>query len=203
MDTLLIDRRTFLRVSALAGGGLIIVAYFDPIEELFAQGPQQASALAANAFISITADGIVTIMSKNPETGQGIKTSLPMTIAEELDVDWKDVRVLQADLDEAMRTTILGGTRPANSPFLGLYQGLGEVVVVKDQPLLRSLVATNGARTLNLFGKVGTSYQVQSTTNMTTTPVWQPLTTYTHNSVAQSLPVNNSAPVIFYRLKQQ
>ena len=101
MDTLLIDRRTFLRVSALAGGGLIIVAYFDPIEELFAQGPQQASALTANAFISITADGIVTITSKNPETGQGIKTSLPMTIAEELDVDWKDVRVTQADLDEA------------------------------------------------------------------------------------------------------
>jgi isoquinoline 1-oxidoreductase beta subunit len=100
MDTLLIDRRTFLRVSALAGGGLIIIAYFDPIDELFAQGPQQASALTANAFISITADGIVTIMSKNPETGQGIKTSLPMTIAEELDVDWKDVRIKQADLDE-------------------------------------------------------------------------------------------------------
>jgi isoquinoline 1-oxidoreductase beta subunit len=101
MDTLLIDRRAFLRVSALAGGGLIIIAYFDPIDELFAQGPQQASALTADAFISITADGIVTIMSKNPEMGQGIKTSLPMTIADELDVDWKDVRIKQADLDEA------------------------------------------------------------------------------------------------------
>jgi len=101
MDTLLMDRRAFLRVSAMAGGGLIIFCYLDPLDEVLAQSPQQAPALTSNAFITITPDGIVTIMAKNPEMGQGIKTSLPMTIAEELDVDWNDVRIEQADLDEA------------------------------------------------------------------------------------------------------
>ncbi len=101
MDTLTVNRRAFLRVSALAGGGLMLASYFEPIAAALAQAPQAAAPpLAPAAFFSITPDGIVTIMAKNPEVGQGIKTSLPMTIAEELDVDWKDVRIHQADLDE-------------------------------------------------------------------------------------------------------
>lgn len=102
MQTLIVNRRAFLRVSALAGGGMMLASYFEPVAQAFAQAPQAAPPpLVPSAFVSISPDGIVTIMAKNPEVGQGIKTSLPMIIAEELDVDWKDVRIQQADLDEA------------------------------------------------------------------------------------------------------
>ena len=96
-----LSRRSFLRVTAVAGGGLIAAAYLDSVADLFAQGealpPRDSFRMRSSASLP---DGIVTIMSKNPEIGQGIKTSLPMLIAEELDVDWKNVRIEQADLDE-------------------------------------------------------------------------------------------------------
>jgi isoquinoline 1-oxidoreductase beta subunit len=96
-----LTRRNFLRVSALAGGGVMIASYFDPIDAvLHAQIPVTNPPLTAAAFITIASNGIVTLMSKNPDIGQGVKTHLPMLIAEELDVDWKDVRIQQADLDQ-------------------------------------------------------------------------------------------------------
>jgi isoquinoline 1-oxidoreductase beta subunit len=105
----LIGRRSFLRASAIGAGGFLLALYADPISKVLAQGGLTAllpaptspnAAFVETAFIHVAADGSVTIMSKNPEVGQGIKTELPMIIADELDVDWKDVKIQQADLDE-------------------------------------------------------------------------------------------------------
>ncbi len=104
MAPLTLDRRSFLRVSALAGGGFMIATSLDGIGDAFGQAPSAALGASGvdftpNAFIRITPDNIVTIIAKNPEVGQGIKTSMPMLIAEELGVEWKNVRLQQADLD--------------------------------------------------------------------------------------------------------
>ncbi len=93
-----INRRSFLQLSVLAGGGLALDLYHAPLAS--AQGPGAPPDLTPQAFIHIAPDGIVTIMARASETGQGMRNMLPMLIAEELDVDWKDVRVQQADLDE-------------------------------------------------------------------------------------------------------
>src|SRR4051812_43306584 len=90
------SRRGFLKASAATGGGLMLSFTLAPLSNAEASTGTDS---ALNAFIRIAPDGIVTIAAKNPEIGQGIKTSLPMIIADELDVDWKDVRVEMAPYD--------------------------------------------------------------------------------------------------------
>ena len=99
----LLSRRAFLHVSAAAGGGLLVALHLDPVE-LLAQGPPGGAPMAyvATAFVKIAADGAVTITSKNPEIGQGIKNQLPMIIADELDVDWASVKIVQADANQSL-----------------------------------------------------------------------------------------------------
>ena len=109
-----IDRRDFLRVSAVAGGGMLLRAYMPSAALALADAPAD---FELNVFIRITPDNLVTIISKNPEIGQGIKTSLPMLVAEELDVDWAAVTVEQAPLDtERFTGQSAGGSNatPAN-----------------------------------------------------------------------------------------
>ena len=93
------DRRTFLQVTTSAGGGLMIALY---TPEMLAQrggGPGNAVLPLASNYITINPDNTVTIVAQNPETGQGIKTALPQLIADELDVDWSQVTIRQADYD--------------------------------------------------------------------------------------------------------
>ena len=99
MSTSSLSRRSFLSVSALGGGGLLLGLYMKPA--LGAQAQPAPAPLSPHSFIRITPDGLVHIMAKNPEVGQGIRTMLPMIIADELDADWASVRIVQADVDQA------------------------------------------------------------------------------------------------------
>src|SRR5918995_5204626 len=97
-----VDRRQFLRVSAVAGGGVLLATYIEPFANAGARlagATAPAADFVPNAFIRITPDGTITIIAKNPEIGQGIKTMLPMLIADELDADWSKVKVEQGKLD--------------------------------------------------------------------------------------------------------
>jgi len=102
-----------------------------------------------------------------------------------------------------IRTAILSGTKANSEPFVDLFPGFGEVVLVGDHPLLRALAPTASTRILNLYGQVGASYRVLYTTNMLPNPVWQLLTTYTQTNEVQSLTLDSSAPFVFYRLEKQ
>ncbi|MEJ2003660.1 MAG: molybdopterin-dependent oxidoreductase, partial [Cyclobacteriaceae bacterium] len=106
-----VKRRTFLKASALAGGGMMIsfnwLAACKPQAEEAAALPKEWYDI--NAYLKIADNGAVTIYSPNPEIGQNVKTSMPMIVAEELDVDWEDVTVEQAPLDVSKYTRQLAG----------------------------------------------------------------------------------------------
>ena len=88
-----LDRRQFMKLTGLVGGGLMLS--FTLPRAAAASGP-----LKPNGYVRIDADGI-TLLAKNPEVGQGVKTSLPMIVAEELDAAWDDVTVVQSPIDPA------------------------------------------------------------------------------------------------------
>jgi isoquinoline 1-oxidoreductase subunit beta len=105
-----VSRRSFLRVTALVGGGMLLgVDLHAWADDSIGSGTGGLAGIGddggaafefvPNAFIRIAADGAVTIISKNPEIGQGVKAMLPMIVADELDVVWSRVTVEQAPLD--------------------------------------------------------------------------------------------------------
>ncbi|MCB0637213.1 MAG: xanthine dehydrogenase family protein molybdopterin-binding subunit, partial [Lewinella sp.] len=111
------NRRSFIKTSALAGGGVLFG--FNFFAGCTPAGEEEAVAEAipnewfdVNAYLKIADTGQVTIMSPNPEIGQGVKTAMPMVVAEELDVAWEQVRVEQAPLDtDKYRRQVAGGSQ--------------------------------------------------------------------------------------------
>lgn len=109
------SRRNFLKTSVLAGGGMLIGFNLLSTCRHEAIVPVDISKLNFNdfnAFIKISEEGYVTIFSPNPEIGQGVKTSMPMIIAEELDVSWDKVSVAQGLYDPVnYQRQVAGGSQ--------------------------------------------------------------------------------------------
>jgi isoquinoline 1-oxidoreductase subunit beta len=110
-----LNRRSFLKVSALAGGGLLMsvgwLAGCKPGSKEEALGMPEEW-IRINGFIRIGDNGLITIMSPNPEAGQNVKTGMPMIVAEELDADWSKVVVEQAPLDtDNFTRQFIGGSQ--------------------------------------------------------------------------------------------
>ena len=127
-NKLAFSRRAFMRTTGLAGGGMLIG--FNLFQACKPKSPLEPNIDLSkltykdfNAFIKIASNGAVTIFSPNPEIGQGVKTAMPMIIAEELDVAWKNVYVVQGKLDtENYDRQVAGGSQSIRQSWDALRQ---------------------------------------------------------------------------------
>ncbi|MCH2082395.1 MAG: molybdopterin-dependent oxidoreductase [Saprospiraceae bacterium] len=122
-----IDRRSFLKVSGAATGGVLfgfswLVSCQNEVQaEIIPELEMPEQWFSLNGYIKIGDNGVVTIMAPNPEIGQNVKTSMPMIVAEELDADWNKVVVEQAPLDpEKFPRQVAGGSQSIRQSWEGL-----------------------------------------------------------------------------------
>lgn len=113
------DRREFIKLGAVAGGGLLLAIY---TPNLPAGATAGAAPFAPNVFLRIDPSGVVTITVARSDMGQGVRTALPMIVADELDADWDLVRITQADAhpDQYGRMMTVGSTSVRNGAWLPL-----------------------------------------------------------------------------------
>ena len=101
-------RREFLKAGAALGGGLLISLYVPEFVPAARAADYAAKPVALNAFVRISADETVTVISNHSEMGQGIYTSLPMLLNEELEADWAQIRVQSSPVDAVYNHTVFG-----------------------------------------------------------------------------------------------
>ncbi len=131
---LLASRRTLLKTGLATGGGLFLSWGLNAHGAMAAD----ASPMELNAYIRIMPDGLITIVGKNPECGQGIKTMLPMIIAEELEADWSKVHIEQAMSEPAKYgSQVAGGSTatPTNYEPLRRVGAAGKQMMVEAAAL--------------------------------------------------------------------
>lgn len=110
------NRRDFIKVCSLSAGGLFLAAYV-PAADIFSKPGDDPTIFSPSAYIKIDSNGIVTVIVHRTEMGQGVQTALPMIVAEELEVNWEDIRIEQADADEKYGSQSTGGSWSIRSSF--------------------------------------------------------------------------------------
>src|ERR1700756_4333101 len=102
----MVGRREFLKTGAAVGGGLL-VSWYLPVASAKTSAAAE-NQVAPNAFVRIGPDESVTVISNHSEMGQGVYTSLPMLLNEELEADWSKIRVEAAPVDKVYNHPIFG-----------------------------------------------------------------------------------------------
>ncbi|HUO23433.1 MAG TPA: molybdopterin cofactor-binding domain-containing protein [Caulobacteraceae bacterium] len=148
IETPILSRRNVLKTGAAAGGGLFLAW------GLNADGSAAADAAVSelNAYVTIAPNGVVTILGKNPEMGQGVKTSLPMLIGEELDVDWSRVVIETAPVNQARYGGQAAGastSTPSNFEPLRRVGAAGRQMLVEAAATAWQVPATECATSLS------------------------------------------------------
>ena len=139
-----LSRRTFLKTATAAGGGLMLGAYLPIHPSTSLRG---AGTFEPNVWIKVSADESVRIMLTMLEMGQGVMTSMPMLVAEELDFDWKKIKTEWAGADPKYGNPNFGGqqlTAGSNS-VRGMWKVLRE-----SGAAARSMLVTAAAQTWNV-----------------------------------------------------
>ncbi|MEW5814990.1 MAG: molybdopterin cofactor-binding domain-containing protein, partial [Spirochaetota bacterium] len=136
----IISRREFLQVSVKTGAGLVIGVYLSGCKSLSpvtqepntlpsatpeptvppTAAPGPVAPLKPNAFLKIDPNGEVTVTVHRSEMGQGVRTALPMMVAEELETDWSTIRIEQAPADRVYGDQLTGGSHSIERTFLPL-----------------------------------------------------------------------------------
>src|SRR4029077_15897438 len=114
MDVVKVSRRDFLKITSAASAGLVLAVRV--------RGADSQDEYPLGAFVDVGVDGIVTIYVSKSDMGQGVRTSLPMIVADEMDADLKHVRIRQADLDKKYGRMGTGGSSSIRTMWMPMRQ---------------------------------------------------------------------------------
>ncbi|MEZ0227289.1 MAG: molybdopterin cofactor-binding domain-containing protein [Planctomycetota bacterium] len=154
-----VSRRDFLKVASLAGGGLILQVFFGVKTARAEDGDAKdgkAALFAPNAFVRIALDGQVTVIANHSEMGQGTYTSIAMIVADELDADWKTVRVEAAPVDPVYNHPLFGmqGTGGSTSTWVE-FDKLRQAGATARHMLVAAAAATWGVEATSCTASEG------------------------------------------------